>query len=242
MKQLWAFVRGDAEQGEFEAWLYQDAGLENLLGTDLHWQLVSCDFKDRDATWQVRQALRGCLSKNSTCECPALRDRCAVPMGGGALEDGRFYHEKVFSTLDQVISFGPEKWWLYISKCSQCETVWLVAQDERIYDEFFMVRIGEAELADSLAGAWPDDFQSYEQVMAAGVKLSHPPRFLDPLAGSLQWTVEDLRRERPDITVDEMAGLLGLTPEHVGLLLREVSGKSLGGFLRKLFRRRPGRV
>ncbi|MBO9581274.1 MAG: hypothetical protein J7498_10330 [Sphingobium sp.] len=242
LKKLWAFVRGDVEQAEFEAWLYQDAELEDLLGTDLRWQLVSCDFKDRDATWQVQQALRDHLARASACECLALRDRCAVPMGGRELEDGQYYHEKVFSTLNEVISFGPEKWWLYISKCGQCETAWVVAQDDRIYDEFFMVRIGPAELTGALAGAWPDDFQSYEQVMAAGVKFSYPPRFLDPLAGSLQWAVEDLRRERPDISIDEMAALLGLTPEHIGLLLREVSRKSRGGFLAKLFGRRSGRV
>lgn len=242
VKRLWEFVRGDVEQPEFEAWLYQDAGHEDLLGTDLHWQLVSCDFKDRDAAWQIRQALRAFLSNNSTCECPALRDRCAVPMGGEELEGGSFYHEKVFSTLSTVISFGPEKWWLYISKCSECECVWIVGQDERIYDEFFTVRIGEAELANALVGSWPDDFQSYEQVLAAGVELSQPPRFLDPLAGSLQWTVEDLRRERPDISVDEMAALLGLTPDHIRLLLRKVSGKGVSAFLAKLFGRRPGRV
>lgn len=229
-QRLWEFARGDGDQAEFEAWLYENYDLENLLGAELHWQLVSCDFKNRDEVWQVRQTLHEHLAKSSQCECHALRDRSAVAMGGSQLEDGRFYHEKVFSTLHEAASFGQEKWWLYISKCDRCEAVWLVAQDDRIYDEFFLVRIGEADLIEAIAGHWPPAFQSYEQVLAAGLELSQPPRFVDPMAMSLQWTVEDLLHERLDVGVDRIAALLGLSRQHTELLVKKVSKKSSGSF------------
>jgi len=41
------------------------------------------------------------------------------------------------------------------------------------------------------------------------------------MAGSLQWTVEDLLVERPTISVGEIGKLLGLTGEHARELVRK---------------------
>jgi Mn-dependent DtxR family transcriptional regulator len=43
--------------------------------------------------------------------------------------------------------------------------------------------------------------------------------FADALAHSLVWTAQDLRKERANITVEEIAHLLDVSPEHAARLL-----------------------
>jgi hypothetical protein len=216
LSQLWAFSRGDLPGPEFEEWFLAQNGLEESLGEELHWALQSGNYSDRDEVWKMRKSLALALSSLKQCECPAIRDAAAIPMGGD------FYFEKVFDTLDQLVEFGPEKWWLYISKCRCCATVWLIAQDDRIYDEFYFLRIDDAALADARRGRWPPQFQTYKDLLGTGRKLSNPPRFLDPMAGSLQWAVEDLLKERPAISTKEIGNLLGLSERHASALIGKV--------------------
>lgn len=213
---LWAFARGDLPGQDLENWLFAQSGLEEVLGEELHWSLVSGNYSDRDEVWKLRHALARALNSTKQCECPAIRNVAAIPMGGD------FYFEKVFEPLSQLIEYGSEKWWLYISKCRRCTTIWLIAQDDRIYDEFFLVRVDEATLDDAREGRWPQQFMTYEDVLATGRKLSNPPRFLDPMAGSLQWTVEDLLKERSSISAEEIANLLGVSIRHASTLMRKV--------------------
>jgi hypothetical protein len=105
-----------------------------------------------------------------------------------------------------------------ISKCRRCATVWLIAQDDRIYDIFLLVRSTDTELADALAGRWPQQFQTYEDVLASARRLSNPPQFFDPM-GSLRETAVDLLEERPNLSAKEIGYLLGLSDEHASALL-----------------------
>lgn len=216
LSQLWAFSRGDLPGPEFEEWFLAQNDLAEPVGEELHWALQSGNYSDRDEVWNLRKSLALALSSLKQCECPAIRDTAAIPMGND------FYFEKVFGTLDQLVEFGPEKWWLYISKCRCCATVWLIAQDERIYDEFYFLRIDDAALANARLGRWPPQFQTYEDVLATGRELSSPPRFLDPMAGSLQWAVEDLLKEQPAISAKEIGALLGLSEGHASALIGKV--------------------
>ncbi len=138
---------------------------------------------------------------------------------------GDFYFEKVFEPLEVIASYGPTKWWLYISRCDRCHTSWLVAQDDRIYDEFFMKRLTDVEVKKAKAGQWPELFQRYEEVLSVGRTTSNPPRFLDPMAASLIWTAEDLLRERPDIRPDEIAHILGLSDKHAKRLVERAKNQ-----------------
>jgi hypothetical protein len=216
LSQLWVFARGDTDGVTFEQWFLAQSGLEGTLGEELHWRLASASYSDRDEVWHLRRSVAAALAQFKRCECPSIGDLAAIPMGGD------FYFERVFETLDRVLEYGSEKWWLYISNCSVCDTVWLVAQEERIYDEFFLKRIGQEELAAAKSGSWPAQFQSYEDVLSLGRKLSNPPRFLDPMAASLEWTVEDPLKERPSISTEEIAGLLGLSNGHAAKLVKLV--------------------
>lgn len=148
------------------------------------------------------------------CECTALPDLAVVPMGGDDLD------VRVFATVKPVREHGGPQWWLYLSSCSSCGQNWLVAQEERIFDDYFLKRLSVPEAGQIVvSGDWPEEFSTYERVLTVGHALSKPCRFFDPLAASLVWTAQDLRKERPTIAVDEIARLIGSTPAQVELML-----------------------
>jgi hypothetical protein len=214
LSRLWAFARGDTAGPDFEKWFLAQEDLDGPLGEDLHWTLASAAYGDRDEVWKVRKSLAESLKPYKQCECPSIRDLAAVPMGGDELD------ERVFGTLERVKDYGGGLWWLYLSKCAACGQHWMVAQEERIFDEYFLRRLDALEAEQiSSQGLWPEEFLTYERVLRVGRELSQPCRFLDALAPSLVWTAEDLRKERPDITVEEIAYLVGVTPKHAARLL-----------------------
>jgi hypothetical protein len=211
---LWRFVRGDMPSAEFEAWLYTHDELEAELGQQLYLDLVSLDYRDKHALFALRESLASGLRPPLKCECITLPDLAVVPMGGEGLD------ARVFATLNRVREHGGPQWWLYLSTCDACGQDWLVAQEERIFDDYFLKRLNAAEASQIMAGGrWPVKFMTYERVLTVGYALSHPCRFVDPLAASLVWTVQDLRKERPEITSDEIARLLGVAPAEVDQML-----------------------
>jgi hypothetical protein len=147
------------------------------------------------------------------CCCATLPDLAVVPMGGGRLD------ERVFNTLEHVQDHGGDLWWLYLSKCSACGENWMIAQEERIFDDYFLKRLSNEEARQIVSeSTWPPDFITYERVLKVGKALSQPCIFLNPLDDSLAWTAADLRKARPDITVEEIADLLGVTLEDAARL------------------------
>lgn len=149
------------------------------------------------------------------CCCPSLPDLAVVPMGGDGLD------ELVFSTVERVCNHGSDLWWLYMSKCSACGQSWMIAQEERIYDDYYLRRLDAAQAQGVLSeGRWPGEFITYERVLRIGRTLSHAFTYFDPLSPALVHTVNDLRKARPDINVLEIADLLGIPPGNAALLLR----------------------
>lgn len=219
LSKLWAFARGDFAEINFEKWFLAQDGLEVLLGEDLHWGLVSADYRDRDKVWDLRKSLAQHLAAHDKCECASIRDLDAIPMGG----DGR--DERVFATIENVRDHGGDLWWLHLAKCSECGQHWMIAQEERIFDEYFLRRISEQAAEDILAQNWPDEFITYERVLYIGHTFATPCVFLDVMSASLIWSAEDLRRARPEITVDEIARLLGVTPKNAKCLLQANGSK-----------------
>jgi hypothetical protein len=135
-------------------------------------------------------------------------------MGGDGLDN------RVFATLDTVCDHGGDQWWLYLSRCSLCGQAWMVAQEERIFDDYFLRRL-DAEAAHRITdeASWPAEFLTYEAVLTIGRKMSQPCIFLHKQCWSLVSTAQDLRKERSDISVDEIAYLLGLMPSEAARLL-----------------------
>ena len=101
----------------------------------------------------------------------------------------------------------------------------MIAQEERIFDEHFARRLSVDEANRiSVDREWPVEFLSYERVLKIGHALRiRPCIFFEQLSPSLVWTVEDLRQERPDISVEEIAFLLGVTARQAMRLLGAVT-------------------
>lgn len=214
LSKLWAFARGDMAEIPFEKWVLAQDDLEALIGEDLHWSLASADYRDRDVVWNLRQSLSQHLRVHEKCECASIRDLAAIPMGGDGLD------ERVFATIKNVRDHGGDLWWLHLSKCSECGQHWMIAQEERIFDEYFLRRISKQTAENILAGTWPDEFATYERVLNIGHTFATPCIFVDEMAGSLIWSAEDLRKARPEISVDEIARLLGVTRRNAKRLLQ----------------------
>lgn len=164
------------------------------------------------------------------CLCASLGDLACIPMGGDGLD------ERFFATIEHVADHGSELWWLYLSRCEACGQDWMIAQEERIYDDYFLRRLPRADTETILGGGhWPADFLSYEKVLATGRARSTACQFFDPLSPDLIRTARDLRRDRPDITSTEVGELLGINAVHAEELLRPM------GLIRAwLWRRRRG--
>jgi hypothetical protein len=96
----------------------------------------------------------------------------------------------------------------------------MVAQDERIYDNFYLRRIQPSVTKDVVElDWWPEEFLTYERVLRLGRGTGKRWRFLDSRSPALVTTAEDLRRERLDISTEEIAYLLGITDLHAASLL-----------------------
>lgn len=130
--------------------------------------------------------------------------------------------ERVFATLANVKDHGGHQWWLYASRCETCGQHWMIAQDERIHDNFYLKRLSpEAAEAIVERDCWPSDFLTFEQVLRLGIKSGRICVFLDPRSSTLVDTAQDLRRERPDISANEIAYLLGISPKAADKLLKQ---------------------
>ena len=211
---LWSFVRGDMAVTDFEAWLYAETDLEPLLGESLHFELISADFKDRNAVFLLQRKVESLLRPLLKCECITLKDADMVPMGGDG-DDERF-----FATVETVRQHGGGQWWLHLDRCRACGQHWMIASEERIYDDYYLKRLDAGKAGQiNEDGLWPDDFMTYEKVLEQGLELGKACRFLDPMAKSLVWTAQELKAARPNITPAEIADLLGIDVDHVGRLL-----------------------
>ncbi len=147
------------------------------------------------------------------CCCRSLDDLAIVPMGGDGLD------ERVFATLEEIKKRGGDQWWLYVSACRVCTQHWMIAQDERIYDNYYLRRLSTGILREIIdQERWPDEFMTYERVLKLGRTMSKPWTFINPRSPALICTAEDLRRERPNISLEEIAYLLAIPVEQAASL------------------------
>jgi hypothetical protein len=215
--KLWQFVRGDLPVAEFEAWTYTDKSLEEALGNALYWEVIAADYRSADVVSSIREQLRKALDPNLKCLCPAVPDLAIIAMGGDRL-DLRF-----FATVREIQRHGGDLWWLYLSRCEVCGQNWMLAQEERIYDDYLLKRLttGEAEATIS-DGRWPSDFLTYESVLEIARRLGSTASFVDPRSPALIVSVRDLKVSRVGITATEIAKLLGIEEAHAIELMKIV--------------------
>ncbi|MBB4838759.1 hypothetical protein HNP52_001828 [Sphingomonas kyeonggiensis] len=153
------------------------------------------------------------MREAAPCICATLDDMAVVHIGG----DG--HDERVFATIDVVRWHGDLLWWPKLSRCTACGQDWMIAQEERIYDDHYLKRLTPDEAGAIMArDLWPDDFLCYEAVLRFGQRNSRAFRFLDPRSGLLP-IIEDLRKERPGISEAEIGELIGISEKQVVRLM-----------------------
>ena len=148
------------------------------------------------------------------CKCRELHTLAVVDMG---------HHQEIFRSFERVRERGAPYWWLDAYECRACQTMWVVAQEERQNDIFILRKLDwsskELLLRDNV---WPPDFERFEALLEIGRDYGKQVQFFDIENSSLLWTMADLARERPGISVSRLAWLLNLTPETALKLARKV--------------------
>lgn len=128
--------------------------------------------------------------------------------------------ELVFASFKEPIRHGGEQWWLSVYTCMACRQDWMVASDERIYDNHYLRRLPSASLREITEfNCWPDEFLTFEQLMMLGKATGRYWQFVEPRSPALIASAEDLRRERPEITIEEIASLLAIPYDQAAGLL-----------------------
>lgn len=227
---LWEFVRGDANTGEFEAWLYHEDALETALGSNVYLTLIACNFGNKEETHNTKKLIRSILDEGEYCHCASVRNLDAIEMGGD------WFFEKFFAKMTQVAKPETDQWWLYISRCNICTTNWLVAQEERIHDMFYVQRIADQAVFEAQNGKWPAQFQTYADVLDVGVRLGvRQAQFVDRVSGAVQITVEELLQTGAKISAQDVGKALGISAEHAQILISRVrkdgAGPMAGSFV-----------
>jgi hypothetical protein len=157
------------------------------------------------------------MASQNPCCCPDLGDFAVVGMG-----DPEGLDERIFATLDRVQEHGGGQWWLYAAKCNTCGVNWMIAQDERIHDNFYFKRLDAKAMEEVVElSRWPDDFLRYEQILRLGRQSGKTAHFFDSQSPALVQTVDDLRRERPEISLEDIAYALDISVESTVKLIRE---------------------
>jgi hypothetical protein len=241
-QRIWQFIRGDLPTAEFESWLYNSKGLENLLGrkgkegNELYQDLMFANFKDENKLGEVKKNLQVFLREHFplNCECVNVPDFAVV-------DEGSEYWCRIFATLTRIKTHE-SRWWLNLFLCDECGDYWLHAQESRINDVDFFKRLDQA-IVEKIAYAndWPNDFKTYEDLLFLGMQNNRSVRFDDPLSDSLIYTVKDLTNDRPSITTKELAALLSVSEKQVAALCRKPPSrnkpwrKKLAYFLLRIF-------
>jgi hypothetical protein len=162
---IWQFVRGDLSSTEFQDTLYEDVSNEELFGHDLWLELISCNYNNKDKSYQLRTELREFLRERFPRQCRCLEYKNIE------VSDMFDNDELGFNVLERVVDRGQPFWWLYMSKCRVCGQQWLVGQEERQNDVFILKRLNDSvatEIQDS--NIWPNDFNTYESLLRIGSK------------------------------------------------------------------------
>ncbi|MBI2519298.1 MAG: hypothetical protein HYV97_02725 [Bdellovibrio sp.] len=224
---LWRFLRGDIETSEFEKALYNDASYEAFFGNDFFLDLIENNYHDKNEVHKLKEKLKAWLGVNypKKCRCIELRDLDYVDMTG----DSETGYLSYMNTIHEIKARGGELWWLYLARCGECQQSWLVASDTRINDIFILKRVEEIDVEKILGDdVWPRDFDSYADVLVFGCKSGKQARFADPMnSPSLAWTMIDIAKEKPGMSVSYFAKLLNVD-RTTAIALAEIVMKTEG--------------
>lgn len=156
---LWKFFRDDMTVSDFEQWVYKTPELENVLGVQLYFETVACNYHDLEKVWQLKQLLKSAvdLLDPQQCHCSIWKDNQKIPI---SLDSGWELINEAFVALRKRTP------WLTLSRCSHCGQYWYVALDN-IEDDYYLHRLKNEEaqriitnndwplVFDGLKAVWP---------------------------------------------------------------------------------------
>ena len=203
---MWEFVRGNLSVAQFEKWVYEHNTLEELLGKEFYLELISTNFQLPNDLYEIKQKLEGYLreSYELSCECITLSD-LAVTCIGSDLDI------QILKSIKQVKLFGELCWWLSLDICQNCHQYWLIAQESKQNDVNLFRRLTKSESDNIIEyNKWPKYFRRFEELLILGKESGASVIFIDPMNSFLSTSIVDLVKDRPDISVSEIALLLNL--------------------------------
>lgn len=205
-KIIWQFIRGDLPVKEFEMWAYASNDLENTATKDFYLEIISANFKVNPDVYVLKKKLEQFMRLNVplNCECLALPNLAVTDMGSEQ-------ENRVWGTLEEVKRYGELCWWLGLYQCKKCEQYWQVAQETRQNDIHCLKRLDKTGAEKIIQNnEWPKSFETLEELFAIGRDNNRSVRFMNPMDSSLTYSVGDLLKTRPDISVSEIASLLNI--------------------------------
>lgn len=60
-EMIWKFYRDDMFFADFEQWVYRTPELENVLGNQVYYQVITCDYRNSDKVWELKQLLKSAI-------------------------------------------------------------------------------------------------------------------------------------------------------------------------------------
>jgi hypothetical protein len=205
VENIWRFIRGDMRVQDFEQWVYSENSLEKMLGKNLYFEIISVNYSDKDALYEIKQHLSEYAQQESPfrCKCIQLSDVEVVDMGEES--------EAVFQYMEEVKKRGEPFWWLSVEHCRECNQWWLVASEQQQNDVYCLRRLDRQTANEILnKNSWPDYFDRYGTLLRLVHETGRIVQFVDPMKSSLAWTIADLAKEHPGIAISEIAKMLNL--------------------------------
>ncbi len=219
--EIWKFIRGDLTTSEFEQVIYYNDNIKSLFDEDLYLKIISNDFRNKDSTYLLKQEIKNYLKNKYPRNCKCIERNNLSIIGMGSEDDDIYFN------YEKIKDRGNPYWWLFISKCKYCNEYWLIAQEERHNDDYCLFRLDLEKINDIINNdKWPNVFDKYEDLLKYELNSGSKVRFLDPFNSSLIFTIEDLAKENPGISVFEISKLLNLEIDLAIEISKEVVNKT----------------
>lgn len=160
------WIRGEADNVEFERWLYANTDLlERVLGKDRALELIELDWRRTPTSPYALEQMRMKLVADArkTCVCPLLRDRHALPL----TVETRFTPDSPFtSKFLHLLPLGPHG--SQVWRCKACKQAWLVNVDQDD-DIWYLQRLTDAQAEDAVErDRWPNTFDDFDLKWPSG--------------------------------------------------------------------------
>lgn len=137
------FVLDDISTNEFEQWVYATSELEDICGSGLYSELISCDYRKKFEIDELRKVLRAWLESTYHCRCSLWRNRDSIPMLGDDWD--------IFEELEVLKRQTP---WLDLARCTKCGEHWYVGNTD---DDFYVCHLNSQQVDAILKeNRWPE--------------------------------------------------------------------------------------